>query len=86
METPFKLPKALIKSIEIINEGKKYICKIELIEELMKTNIFLDNKLIYKGNIFLEKIQFQIKAFFDYNLYEIFEEINQLNNNNNRFK
>ena len=74
---------SLIKLINIEYEGIKYICKIEIIEEeLINVNIFLDNKLKYKGNIFLEKIQIQIKTFFDYNINEIFEEIKQLDNNN----
>ena len=74
---------SLTKSIEIGYEGKIYICKIEIKdEELININIYLDNKLKYKGNIFLEKIQIQIKTFFDYNINEIFEEIKQLDNNN----
>jgi len=74
---------SLIKIIEIQFEGVKYICKIKIIEdELININIYLDNKLKYKGYIFLEKIQIQIKAFLDYNISEIFEEINKLKNNN----
>ena len=47
----------LNKSIEIEYEGRKYICKIEKIdEELININIYLDNKLKYKGNIYLENI------------------------------
>ena len=73
----------LNKLIEIEYEGRIYICKIEIIdEELININIYLDNKLKYKGNIYLENIQIQIKAFLDYNINEIFEEINKLNNNN----
>ena len=82
MEAPCIIPDAFLKSIEINKDGKKYICQIEIIDELIQTNIFLDNKLNYKGNIFLEKIQFQIKAFFDYSIYEIFEEIRQLKPDN----
>ena len=82
MEAPFITLENPLKSIEINNEGNKYTCKIELIGELIQTNLFLDNKLKFKGNIFLEKIQSQIKAFFDYNINEIFEEINQLNFDN----
>ena len=55
---------------------------MELIEELIQANLFLDNTLKYKGYIFLEKIQSQIKAFFDYNINEIYDEINQLNSIN----
>ena len=73
----------LIKLIEIEHEGIKYICKIKIIEgDLISIGIYSDNKLKYRGNIFLEKIQLQIKTFFDYNITEVFEEINQLNNNN----
>ena len=82
-----------LKSLEIEIDGQKYTCKIQIINELMQSNIYLDNKLKYTGNIFLEKIQFQIKAFFDYNINEIFDEINQLNNDsfsiikdNNKYK
>ena len=74
---------SLNKLIEIEYEGRIYICKIEIIdEELININIYLDNKLKYKGNIYLEKIQIQIKTFLDYNINEIYEEINKLNNNN----
>ena len=82
MEAIFITPESSLKSIEITYEGKKYICKIDLIEEFIQTNLFLDNKLKYKGDIFLEKIQSQIKTFLDYNIKEILEEINQLNSNN----
>ena len=74
---------SLIKIIDIEYEGIKYICKIKIIEEeLININIYLNNELKYKGNILLEKIQIQIKTFLDYNINEIFEEINKLNNNN----
>ena len=73
----------MIKSINIEYEGRIYISKIEIIDgELININIYLDNKLKYRGNIFLEKIQIQIKTLLDYNIDEIFEEINRLNNNN----
>jgi len=74
---------SLIKLINIKYEGIKYICQIKIIEEeLININIFSDNKLRYKGNILLDKIQIQIKTFLDYTINEIFEEINKLNNNN----
>ena len=75
-------PDASLEPLEINIEENKYICKIQIIDELIYTNIILYNKVKYKGRIFLEKIQSQIKAFFDYNIYEIFEEINHLNSNN----
>ena len=72
-----------VKSVHIEFEGRKYICKIEIKdEELININIYLDNKLKYKGNICLQKIKIKIKAFLYYNISEIFEEINKLNNNN----
>ena len=74
---------SLIKIINIEYEGIKYICKIKIKEEeFINIKIYLDNKLKYKGNIFLEKIQMQIKTFLDYNINEIFEEINKLDTNN----
>ena len=81
MECPFIIPDSTSKAIEINFEGIKYICKINITEDMIQANIFLDDKLKYKGNIFLEKIQSQIKDFFDYNINEIFEEISQLNSN-----
>ena len=73
----------LIKSVNIEYEGRICICKIGIKdEELINISIYLDNKLKYKGNICLEKIQIKIKTFLDYNINEIFEEINKLNNNN----
>ena len=75
---------SLIKLIEIKHEGIKYVCKIKIIEEdLINISIYLDNELKYQGNIFLEKIQAQVKTFIDYNITEIFEEINHLNINLN---
>jgi len=72
-----------VKSVHIEFEGRKYICKIEIKdEELININIYLDNKLKYKGNICLQKIKIKIKEFLYYNISEIFEEINKLNNNN----
>ena len=72
-----------LKSIEIENEGNKYTCKIHLINEILNISLYLNNNILkYEGNITLNKIQNQIGAFNDYNINEIFEEINILNNNN----
>ena len=72
-----------LKSIEIEDVGNKYICKIQLINEILNISIYLNNNILkYESNITLNKIQNQIGAFNDYNLDEIFEEINILNNNN----
>lgn len=71
-----------LKSLELENEGQKYTCNIQIIDGLIQSSLYLEDKLKYRGNIFLEKIQCQIKAFFDYNINEIFYEINQLNDDN----
>ena len=72
-----------LKSIEIENERNKYICKLQLINEILNISVYLNNNILkYEGNITLNKIQNQIGAFNDYNINEIFEEINILNNNN----
>ena len=70
-----------IKSVEIENEGNKFICKIQIINQILNISIY-NNILKYEGNITLNKIQNQFGAFNDYNINEIFEEINILNNNN----
>jgi len=79
-----KLPKnILIKSIEIENEGNKYICKIQIIKQILNISLYINKNILkYEGNITINKIQNQIGAFNDYNINEIFEEINILNNNN----
>jgi len=72
-----------LKSIEIEYEGNKYICKIQLINEILNISLYLNNNILkYEGNITINKIENQIGAFDDYNINEIFEEINILNNNN----
>jgi len=71
----------IIKSIEEENEGNKYKCKIQIIKEILNISICINNNT-YEGNITLNKIQNQIEAFNDYNINEIFEEINLLKNNN----
>jgi len=73
----------LIKSIELENEGNKYICKIQIIKQILNISLYINNNILkYEGNITINKIQNQIGAFNDYNINEIFEEINILNNNN----
>ena len=81
MEAPTPTHNTSVKIVEIENNNKKYVCKIQPIEESIEVKIFQDNSLIYKGVIFLEHIQIQIKTFIDYNINEIFKEINLLNYN-----
>jgi len=71
----------LIKTLEIENEGNKYKCKIQIINEILNMSIYINNN-IYEGNITINKIKNEIETFNDYNINEIFEEINILNNNN----
>ena len=71
-----------LKTIEIENDGNKYICKIQIINEILNISIYLNNNILkYEGNLKLNKIQNQIGAFNNYNIDEIFEEINILNKN-----
>ena len=61
----------LIKSIEMEEEGNKYICNIQIIKEILNISINIKNNL-YEGNIVLNKIKNQIEIY-DYNINEIFE-------------
>ena len=46
----------LIKSVEIENEGNKYICKIQLINEILNISLYLNNNILkYEGNIILRR-------------------------------
>ena len=71
-----------LKTIELENEGNKYICKIQTINQFMNISIYLENLLTFEGSISLPKIQNQIMTFFYYNINEIFEEIKLLDSNN----
>ena len=70
------------KSIEIKEGDIIYKCKIESIKNFIQVLLYKDNILKYQGNIHISKIQAQIYALADYNINEIYEEINILNNNN----
>jgi len=83
MEKSIFTPNILIKSLEIEAEGNKFLCKIQIINEILNISLYENNNLLkYEGNISLNKIQNQIGAFTDYNINEILEEINILENNN----
>ena len=50
---------------------------------IVRNYLSLNNNILkYEGNITINKIRNQIGAFDEYNINEIFEEINILNNNN----
>ena len=69
----------LLKIVEVKFEEQKYICKFQIIDdESIDVSIFIQNSLVYKGNIHLESIREQICAFSYYNINEIYEEIYQL--------
>ncbi len=80
MEAPIPTPNLFFKNIEIELNGKKFICKIQTIKEFLSINLNLDNSLKYEGSIHISQIQNQILTFGDYNINEIFEEINLLDN------
>ena len=75
-------PNLSIKSLEINNEGNIYKCQIQIIKNFIVVSIYLNNELKYEGNISLPRIQIEITTFINYNIKEIFEEINRLNVNN----
>ena len=83
MEAPIPTPNLSIKNIEIEFEGKKFICKIQTIKDFL--SISLEGSLKYEGYINATKIQNQIGTFIDYNIDEIFEEINLLENDSFSF-
>ena len=73
-------PNINIKTIEIQEGHNQYKCQIQIIKHFLQVTLYLQEKLKYEGNIPLQKIQNQICAFIDCNISEIFEEINELNN------
>ena len=75
-------PNIDIKTIKIKDGENEYKCQIQIIKNYIQVNLYLEDKLKHEGNILLSKIQNQIYTFIDYNINEIYEEINILNNNN----
>ena len=75
-------PNIDIKTIKIKDGENEYKCQIQIIKNFIQVNLYLEDKLKHEGNILLSKIQNQIYTFIDYNINEIYEEINILNNNN----
>ena len=69
------------KIIQLNNGDKNYKCKIQIIQNFLQASLYSGDELKLQGNIHLSKIQTQIKAFIEYSIKEIFEEINLLNNN-----
>ena len=82
MEAPIPTQNVFIKTFQIKDENKKYILKIQIINNLIENIIFAENSSIYKGSIDLETIKKQIPVFIDSNLNEILEEITLLDSCN----
>jgi len=82
MENKVMTPNLNIKTFEIKEGENNYKCQIQIIKNFLQVSIYLDNKLKYEGNISLQKIQNQIILFSYYNINEIYEEINLLNDDN----
>ena len=78
MEVPLATPNLSVKNIELELEGKKFICKIQTVKEFLL--VCLNNSTKFEGYIHVSKIQNQIATFIDYNIDEIFQEINLLDN------
>ena len=75
-------PNIDIKTIKIKDGENEYKCQIQIIKNYIQVNLYLEDKLKHEGNILLSKIQNQIYTFIDYNINEIYEEINLLNVDN----
>ena len=75
-------PSLDIKTITFKEGENLYKCQIQIIKHFLEVTLYLEDKLRFEGNEPLSKIQNQIHALIDYNINEIFEEINSLNDNN----
>ena len=75
-------PNMKMKTLEINNEGNKYKCQLQIIKNFIVVSLYINNEIKYEGNISLPRIQIQISTFINYNINDIFEEINILNINN----
>ena len=78
MEAPTSIPCNLMRIVQIENEGNIYICKLQVADNSIESNIFLADSSIFKGSINLDQIITQIKNLVDFNINEIFEEIDSL--------
>ena len=75
MEAPTSIQSNSMKIVQIENEGNIYICKLQIVDNSIEANIFLAESSIFKGSINLDQIINQIKNLVDFNINEIFEEI-----------
>ena len=79
MEDNHSTPNTGLKTVQIIEGQNTYKCQIQTIQDFLQVSLFIGDNLKQEGNIHITKIQNQILAFGDYNINEIFEEINALN-------
>ena len=70
------------KTLDIKEDENEYKYQIQIIRNFIQVSLYLDNKLKYEGNISLQNIQNQIFLFYNNNINEIFEEINNLSKDN----
>mgnify|MGYP002627183580 CR=1 FL=1 len=74
-------PNIDIKEIEINEGDNKYKCQIQIIKDFIQVILYSNNIIKYKGNIHISKIEYYL-GIYNYNIEEIFEEINILNKDN----
>ena len=79
MEQICPTPNTGIKTIEINESGNRYKCHIQTIKDFIQISLFINDNNKQEGRIHLSQIQNQIFTFMSYNINEIFENINLLN-------
>ena len=80
MEASVQKSNISLKNIEINFEKKKLNCTIQIIKEFLVISI--NGSFKFEGNIHLSEIKNQIIPFSDYNINDIFNEIDLLNKDN----
>ena len=78
MEDNHSTPNTGLKTVQIIEGQNTYKCQIQTIQDFLQVSLFIGGNLKQEGNIHITKIQNQILTY-GYNINEIFEEINALN-------
>ena len=67
-----------IKTIEINESGNRYKCHIQTIKDFIQISLFINDNNKQEGRIHLSQIQTQLYCY-NFNINEIFEDINLLN-------
>ena len=78
MEGNHSTPNTGLKTVQIIEGQNTYKCQIQTIKDFLQVSLFIGGNLKQEGNIHITKIQNQL-LYYDFNINEIFEEINALN-------